>query len=430
MPSVAIEINPPCQSERENPGAGRFANHSVGNLPLPDFPPPSYSSLSPTSADASATPVSDREINDATAQSSALHFANDRTKATSGSQPAPLYELGICDNEFDSRMAAACLSGDIKEVDALLDIRPTGIHRVQKYPGEPFAMHPLHLAAKENNTDLIASLCEKSEIPINVITHDGQTPLMMAAAKNLEAMKLLLKHPRIDINAQNNAKQTALLIGIIHKNAEAVSLLLDHGANIKTRTDKLHNTLLYAAIAGDKALNENIDEQHNTAVLELLLNRGCDPNKKLCSIGGITPLHVAAHFEDIGSIDLLIAHGADVRKKSNRGAAPMHFAALTKNIEVVKRLLQHGATLEDQAGGIDRRFYLKRVGLGMKQIQDPKTRDELRANLDYQDAWERAGNGCYGTPLSFLKNEDHGILRAMENEQIMLRKNPLPEKQQ
>ncbi|USE37206.1 ankyrin repeat domain-containing protein [Endozoicomonas sp. SCSIO W0465] len=337
--------------------------------------------------------------------------------------------MKIDDNEFDNRMATACLSGNIKKVNELLSIRPAGIHRFQKYSGMSTALHPLHLAAIKNNSELINKLCKYPEIDINVRNHAGQTPLMLATANNnLEAMKVLLNHPGTDINVRNNAGQTPLWISIAKNNVQAVEILLNHGAEIKKHPKKLYESLLYAAIAGDKELYEKIDEQRNPAILELLLNRGANANKTLGS-EGITPLQVAAHFGDIKSIDILVKHGADVRKKNDDGATPMHLAAFANNIEVVKRLLQHGATLEEDRGTIDGAFIFKRQDPWKKfEISDLgclKDRSDEGFKRTAALRFYEAGLGRLGRPLSFLKNEDHGALRAIEQEQIMLRKQQL-----
>ena len=394
--SGTIEIDAPCQSNGEDPDACRFANHMVGNRSTRDGLPPSYSSLFLTNANASATSVCHRTINDTAAQSSELYFTKDRAKAIAGSQPASLSVGEINDSEFDVQMAEACLSGDINKVDALLKMRPAGIHRFQKYSSKLPYLHPLHLAAINNEIHLIHYLCQ---------------------------------YPSIDINVRNNAEQTPLMMGIIKNNAKAVEVLLNHGAQIEVCPHELYKNSLYAAIAGDKKLHEDIDEQRDLSVLELLLNRGGDPNQQLCSKEGITPLHVAAHFGAINIIDMLIKHGANVRIKNCRDATPMHFAALAKKTEAVKRLIEHGATLEEESGSIDHRFWHESICLRPKtKYEEPPTLGEAQCKMNRLLVREPlASLSKYGEPLSFLENEDHGALRALEKEQIMLRKQQLPE---
>jgi len=56
-----------------------------------------------------------------------------------------------------------------------------------------------------------------------------------------------------------------------------------------------------------------------------------------------TPLHIAARKGDLGDIDVLIAHGADINVRGDLGNTPLHSAALTGQADVVRMLLELGA---------------------------------------------------------------------------------------
>ena len=56
-------------------------------------------------------------------------------------------------------------------------------------------------------------------------------------------------------------------------------------------------------------------------------------------------LHFAALNGEDGKVDLLIAQGADVNKKGNRGTTALHLAAFKGHSDTVTRLLDHGADI-------------------------------------------------------------------------------------
>src|SRR5579871_1054294 len=88
----------------------------------------------------------------------------------------------------------------------------------------------------------------------------------------------------------------------LHGDLEAVKCLLDHGANVKAKTQTGFTALIAASLSG------------NAKVVALLLERGADPNA-VCELErGIlqTPAGVAASMGYADCLRLLMAAGADV----------------------------------------------------------------------------------------------------------------------
>lgn len=89
---------------------------------------------------------------------------------------------------------------------------------------------------------------------------------------------------------------------------------------------------------------------YNTDIIELLLERGADINKRNQS--GDTPLCIAAfvYYHDV--IELLLEHGADIDKQNQDGQTPLHIATETEYVCNVEYLLAKGAnmTLTDSNG--------------------------------------------------------------------------------
>lgn len=80
-----------------------------------------------------------------------------------------------------------------------------------------------------------------------------------------------------------------------------------------------------------------------TAVAELLLSYGADPNEK-CG-GGWTPIHYAANFGHVETLELLLARGGDMNVKLDSGETPLALAKKKGYLaEATKKLLvQRGA---------------------------------------------------------------------------------------
>lgn len=65
-------------------------------------------------------------------------------------------------------------------------------------------------------------------------------------------------------------------------------------------------------------------------------------------IGGNSPLHYAARYNNIGMINWLCKHGANVHIQNNHGQTPLHFAYQACALRAVKALQKHGASTKAQ----------------------------------------------------------------------------------
>jgi ankyrin repeat protein len=75
--------------------------------------------------------------------------------------------------------------------------------------------------------------------------------------------------------------------------------------------------------------------------VERLLAHGAEVNAKNSS--GMTPLHLAAGNGHKDVAELLLAHGAEVNAKNSSGMTPLHLAAGNGHKDVAELLLAHGA---------------------------------------------------------------------------------------
>lgn len=131
----------------------------------------------------------------------------------------------------------------------------------------------------------------------------GQVALSIALKEQaLKAAEALWAHPQLDVNAENSAGETPLMMAAMRGELDWAKRLVQRGAKVnKPGWSPMH----YAAIAPDQR------------VMQYLLTQGGDVSA--LSPNGTTPLMMAARNGDERTVDLLLARGVDVRAKNQAG---------------------------------------------------------------------------------------------------------------
>jgi len=98
----------------------------------------------------------------------------------------------------------------------------------------------------------------------------------------------------------------------------------------------------------------------NYETVRLLLKSGCDVHQKLpveAAFDGyldyrFSPIHFAAESktDNVGILDLLVRHGADINHCLLDGSTPLHIAVVNKNERIVQALLKKGARVNLRHG--------------------------------------------------------------------------------
>jgi ankyrin repeat protein len=179
----------------------------------------------------------------------------------------------------------------------------------------------------------------------------GMTPLMYAARDGrMDTVRMLLE-AGADINARDANDITPLITAITNNHPELARYLIERGADVKA-VDWYGRTPLWAAIETrnmdvDNASFENgIDRAPFLALIEVLLQRGADPNARTKEVPpirndflritgslswvdftGQTPFITAALAGDVTVMKLLLKHGADPNIPTFAGTTALMAAA-------------------------------------------------------------------------------------------------------
>jgi ankyrin repeat protein len=252
---------------------------------------------------------------------------------------------------------------------------------------------PLWLAGIGGNASIIAALLEAGADP-NEKLPLGRTPLMIAARTgNVDAIKTLLDNGA-DVNAKETQRgTTALMWAADEGHAAAVKLLIDRGADIKAQSNPAPrgrgpalgkaNDPRKAVAAQGAALaagnpvsqilrddgtannagrggrnggggrggagrggggaagdNANADDFTDDAAAAVGFVRGRQaPNDG----GGLTPLIYAARANDLDTVKVLLAAGADVNQTTNYGWSALLVATQNRYYTLGAYLLENGA---------------------------------------------------------------------------------------
>merc|ERR1740128_990129 len=185
----------------------------------------------------------------------------------------------------------------------------------------------LRVAAKRGFTDIVSELANRTN-EIDYKDGSRKYSALMLAAKNghHQAVSILLEHGA-NLNAKNIFKQNALCIAVENCHGPVVSVLLANGAD--------PNVLIQAA------------KHCQPQIISQLLENGADPNM---ISDFYTPLMMAAEKGNIQACLILLENGADVNVVTYIDYIPERRNALilagkNGNLDIFEFLLDNGADM-------------------------------------------------------------------------------------
>jgi len=190
----------------------------------------------------------------------------------------------------------------------------------------------------------------------------GLTPLLYAARENCGACVDVLLKNHADIDLPDPEGVSPLLLAIMNANWDLAKQLVAAGADVNQWDIYGESPLLTAVdlrsrVDGGRASIDPVNATRGLAIVNLLLERGADPNMQLqfkpanvrgaVFTRGATALIRAAFNGDTEAVKILLSHGADATISTADRQTPIHAviagrAPEPQAVELIKLLQQAG----------------------------------------------------------------------------------------
>jgi len=259
----------------------------------------------------------------------------------------------------------------------------------------------LHAAVSADAQGLIQLLVQKYGVDLNSSTPEGWTALHEAAFQGYteSAIELLNLNAKLEarVNVGATYKWTPLFLAVTRNHSDMTQLFLSRGGDVWQRDNGyLEQTVAHAA-AG--AISDSC-----LGTLEVLLSHDATlANARDSRLK--TPLHRAAPLGNMGAVEALLRHKADINATDFNGATPLH---------ITWQILINPALLE-RISGNSRLFDDPQMKQNVLQVRDFLV--SRNANLKQADKFgQTAGRAAFIAAL--LEDEDRNIYEMHVNPKL------------
>lgn len=194
----------------------------------------------------------------------------------------------------------------------------------------------LHYCVLDGQIDIARLLLSDARVEINAVDASRQTALILAARHGYDDMVSLLLEKGADTDARDMYNGPALLRAVDRNALECVRMLVEHGADYKFKDVHGRNILHGCAING-----------HGTIICYLLKNLSdLDPNAQ--GDAGETPLYDAVRCPSEAVARALLEYGARTDIKNIHGKTPLRLAR-DRDLDRLFDLLRSARLKEQEA---------------------------------------------------------------------------------
>ncbi|KAH4074382.1 hypothetical protein HBH98_076040 [Parastagonospora nodorum] len=258
--------------------------------------------------------------------------------------------------------------------------------------GDKFRRTPLHCASENGRLDAVKLLLGLPGIDVHAKDSRDQTPLFLAVRREVTAVeKLFLAHDGAYKTEEPSHSRALLRYAVQTGEVGVVQLLLEgeEGQEIYDNTlDVYGHTLMWSAVEkGDEAMMRKLREWDHTtlhslvnkgeqASVEGLLKTGYNPDTK--NVYGQTALHLAILQNRLKIAKVLIESNANVDCRDASKNTPMRLAVERKSYGIINLLLSKSAHVRSLLANDWLKAYDEKTSKVVLLREEPERRQSIK----------------------------------------------------